>query len=111
MFRFPIACIETCVQLQNGLDVGSHQYGFVVICDDNMDIVVCVAFSLIHLSWFDSFLWDAYMSVVPVQCVRHVLCQADYQMKTLPRLAHDGREELYWARVSLMPSDGQLFAM
>ena len=91
--------------------MGSHQYGFVVICDDNMDIVDCVAFSLIHLSWFDCFLWDAYMSVVPVPCVRHVLCQADYHMMTLPRLAHDGREELYWARVSLMPCDGPMFSV
>ena len=54
-----MACIETFVQLQNGLDVGSHQYGFVVICDVNMDIFVCVAFSLMHLVRFDSFLWDA----------------------------------------------------
>ena len=50
------------------------------------------------------------MSVVSVPCVRPVLCQADYHMESLPRLAHDGREELYWARVSLMPCDGHMYA-
>ena len=49
------------------------------------------------------------MSVVSVPCVRPVLCQADYHMVSLPRLAHDGREELYWARVSLMPCDGHMY--
>ena len=111
MIRFPIAFIETCVQLHKRLDVGSHQYVFVFICYDNMYIVVCVAFSIMHLLWFDSFLWDACMSVVPVQSVRHVFCQADYHMKSLPMLAHDGKENLYWARVSLMPSDAHLFVM
>ena len=111
MIRFPIAFIETCVQLQKRLDVGSHQYVFVFICYDNMYIVVCVAFSIMHLLCFDSFLWDAYMSVAPVQCARHVLCQADHHMMTLPRLAHDKNEELYWARVSYMPADGQSYVM
>ena len=50
------------------------------------------------------------MSVVSVPCVRPVLCQADYHMESLPRLAHDGREELCWARVSLMPSGGHMFS-
>ena len=49
------------------------------------------------------------MSVVSVPSVRRVLCQADYHMKTLPRLCHDGREQLYWARVSLMPGDGHMY--
>ena len=65
--------------------------------------------ALIHLSWFECFWCEAYMSVVSVPCVRPVLCQPDYHMVSLPRLAHDGREELYWARVSLMPCDGHMY--
>ncbi len=68
-----------------------------------------MTFALIHLSWFECFSCEAYMSVVSVPCVRPVLCQADYHMETLPRLCHDGREKLYWARVSLMPCDGHMY--
>ena len=51
------------------------------------------------------------MTVVSVPCVRPPFGQADYHMTTLPLLCHDGREELYWARVSLMPSEGHMFSV
>ena len=56
-------------------------------------------------------LWDAYMTVVSVPCVRPPFGQADYHMTTLPLLGHDGKEELYWARVSFMPSEGHMFSV
>ena len=74
-------------------------------------IIVCVPVSLIRLLWFDCFLWDAYMTVVSVPCVRPPFGQADYHMTTLPLLCHDGKEELYWARVSFMPSEGHMFSV
>ena len=51
------------------------------------------------------------MTVVSVPCVRPPFGQADYHMTTLPLLGHDGKEELYWARVSLMPSEGHMFSV
>ena len=108
--RFPNACIETCVQSQNGRDLSCHQYCSVWICIDSLEIVFGT-FALFHFSWLECFLCESYMCVVLVPCVRTVPCQADYHMRSLPRLAHDGREDLYWARVSLMPRDGQMFSV
>ena len=61
----------------------------------------CGSFAFVH----------AYMNVVLVPCVRPRFGQADYHMTTLPLLGHDGKEELYWARVSLMPSEGHMFSV
>jgi len=36
--------------------------------------------------------------------------QADFTVRNLPLLLHDGKDELYWARTALMPCGGMNFA-
>ena len=80
----------------------------VCICLDSMVVFVCDMWA--HLLCGSNVRVSVIHENVLVPCHRDVPCQADFCMRRLAFLEHNGDEKLYWARVSLMPCDGQLFA-
>lgn len=107
---FTNECIEVFDQVGIACDLHCHPYFFYIFMFiQNMFVgaICAVFFSLIRVSfWF-----EVRVGHWLVFCARPVFRQADYHMRSLPRLAHDGREDLYWARVSLMPCDGHQFVV